>query len=204
VLPNLTNSTAAQITEARQQHTGGMETFKACNLIQRTIIQQINTAIYEDCLANLIDYETGLREGMVPQIMKELFDTYGAITPQKQQMQEQLYNMANSTQQNQTMLGQMQALTTTICDLKSQVNNQSQPRGRGGGGRGRGSGRDRCRGHAGGRSGRANNRLLPKHCWTHGNCSHNGVEWETKSDGHLNDATYSNMQNGSTQNCQRL
>jgi hypothetical protein len=47
----------------------------------------------------------------------------------KQQMQEQLNNMANSTQQNQTMLEQTQALTTTISDLKSQVNNKSQPRG---------------------------------------------------------------------------
>jgi hypothetical protein len=59
-----------------------METFKVCNLIERTIIQQINTAIDESCLADLIDDETGLLEGTVPEIMKELFDTYGAITPQ--------------------------------------------------------------------------------------------------------------------------
>jgi hypothetical protein len=83
VLPDLSNATAHQIAEARQLHTDNMETFKACNLIEGTIIQQINTVIDEDCLAkNLINNETGLLEGMAPQIMKELFKTYGAITPQ--------------------------------------------------------------------------------------------------------------------------
>ena len=82
VLPDLTQATAHQIAEARQVHTDNMEIFKACNLIERTIIQQINTAIDEACLADLIDDETGLLEGTVPQIMHELFDTYGAITPQ--------------------------------------------------------------------------------------------------------------------------
>jgi hypothetical protein len=59
-----------------------METFKACNLIERTIIGQINTAIDEECLADMIDDNTGLLEGTVPQIMQELFETYGTITPQ--------------------------------------------------------------------------------------------------------------------------
>ncbi len=58
-----------------------MVTFKACNLIKGIIIQQINTAIDEDYLANLIDNETGLLEGTVPQIMRKLFDTYRAIIP---------------------------------------------------------------------------------------------------------------------------
>jgi hypothetical protein len=53
-----------------------------CNLIERTIIQQINTAVDPDCLADLIDEDTGLLEGPVPNIMKQLFETYGAITPQ--------------------------------------------------------------------------------------------------------------------------
>jgi hypothetical protein len=57
--------------------------FQACNLIERTIIQQLNTAINKDCLADkLIDDETGLLEGTVPQILQNLFDTYRAITPQ--------------------------------------------------------------------------------------------------------------------------
>jgi hypothetical protein len=70
VLPDLTNGTIAQIAEARQQYTGNMETFKACNLIERTIIQQINTVIDEDCLTDLIDDETGLLEGTVPLLDK--------------------------------------------------------------------------------------------------------------------------------------
>jgi hypothetical protein len=82
VLPNVTNRATTQIAEARQQYTSNMETFKACNLIKGTIIQQINTAIDKDCLANLIDKETRLLEGRVPQIMQELFNTNGAITPQ--------------------------------------------------------------------------------------------------------------------------
>ena len=53
-----------------------------CNLIERTIIQQINTAVDPDCLADLIDGDTGLLEGPVPNIMKQLFETYGATTPQ--------------------------------------------------------------------------------------------------------------------------
>jgi hypothetical protein len=71
-----------QIAEARQLYADNMEAFKACNLIEHTIIQQINTAIEEDCLASLIDDNTGFLKGMVPQILKELFDTYEAITPQ--------------------------------------------------------------------------------------------------------------------------
>jgi hypothetical protein len=59
-----------------------MDTFKACNLIERTIIQQINTAIDEDCLVNLIDNKADPFKGTIPQIMSKLFDTYGAITPQ--------------------------------------------------------------------------------------------------------------------------
>ena len=53
-----------------------------CNLIERTIIQQINNAVDPDYLADLIDDDTRLLEGPVPNIMKQLFEIYGAITPQ--------------------------------------------------------------------------------------------------------------------------
>ena len=54
-----------------------------CNLIERTIIQQINTAVDPDCLvADLINDNTSLLEGPVPNIMKQPFETYGVITPQ--------------------------------------------------------------------------------------------------------------------------
>ena len=53
-----------------------MEAFKMCNLIKRTIIQQINTAVDPECLADLIDDETGLLEGPVHLIiMRQLFET---------------------------------------------------------------------------------------------------------------------------------
>jgi hypothetical protein len=82
VLPNLTAATVAQIAEARIIYNENMDIFKACNLIERTIIQQINTALDKECLADLIDDETGLLTGTVPEILHTLFETYGAITPQ--------------------------------------------------------------------------------------------------------------------------
>jgi hypothetical protein len=63
VLPDLTGSTAPQIAEARQTYADHLARFQACNLIERTIIQQINTALDADCLADLIDDDTGLPEG---------------------------------------------------------------------------------------------------------------------------------------------
>jgi hypothetical protein len=82
VLPPLDGSTQYQIDDARQRYADEITIFTACNLIERTIIQQINTALDEDCLADLIDDDTGLLEGSIPEIIQTLFDTYGAITPQ--------------------------------------------------------------------------------------------------------------------------
>jgi hypothetical protein len=82
VIPDLSNLTAAQIDEARKLFKDNLAAFNACNLIERTIVQQINTALDDGCLANLIDNDTGLLEGTIPHIIQTLFDTYGAITPQ--------------------------------------------------------------------------------------------------------------------------
>jgi hypothetical protein len=349
VLPDLTQATAPQIAAARQLHTDDIATFQACNLIERTIIQQINTALDEDCLADLIDDDTGLLQGTIPQILQSLFDTYGAITPQslatakaaveaisynharpivnifteineyanmadaaqaaetptqlinigiiiitrstifssdirkwhdkpetdktwpnfkdhfkaaqraikksqpvvttdslgfhdqansaasntttslvdqvierlstqrddassitaehiaEQQMQQQLLNMANSTQQSQQMLEQMTALASTVSTLQTQMNDNSQNQGQGNNRSARGNGRGRNherRGRGGG--GRGNARRTFKYCWTHGNCSHGSADCEAPTDGHQKDATYSNMQNGSTYRCHWL
>jgi hypothetical protein len=78
----LSNSTVAQINEARQLFKDNLAAFNACKLIERTIVQQINTALDDNCLADLIDDDTGLLEGTIPCIIQTLFDTYGAITPQ--------------------------------------------------------------------------------------------------------------------------
>jgi hypothetical protein len=83
VLPaGLEGATQFQIAEAHQVFNRDLAAFNACNLVERTILQQISTAIDEDCMANLIDENTGLLEGTVPQVFRELFDTYGRITPQ--------------------------------------------------------------------------------------------------------------------------
>jgi hypothetical protein len=83
VTQDLGNSTGEQIRVAQENAAATLESFKTCNLLERTIIQQINTAVDADCLADLIDDETGLLEGPVHRIMKQhLFETYGAITSQ--------------------------------------------------------------------------------------------------------------------------
>ena len=40
-----------------------------------------------------------------------------------------------------------------------------------------------------------------KYCWTHGACAHSGNKCNTKSDGHQAQATFTNMFDGSTNNC---
>ena len=347
VLPDLTkpNTTGQQITEAHRLHLEKMTVFNTCNQIERTIIQQINTAIDADCLADLIDEDTGLLVGTVPEIFADLYSTFGAITPEtltaakaklvqtvynharpivniftaitaysnmadaanvpetptqlinigliiiaratifssdirkwhdkplllknwtlfkehfklaqraikksqplittdslgyheanavslvdqvidrltaqrdaetaittetsadrlaEQQMQQQLANMATSSHQNTTMLEQMQALTSTLSTLQTQVNNQHQPQSRSSGhrGRGRGRGNGRGAGRGGGRS--DGTRPPPGYCWTHGNCSHISAECEYKNEGHIDTATGSNMQGGSTLRCHWL
>jgi hypothetical protein len=348
VLPDLSNSTAAQIEDARQRFKDSLAEFNACNLIERTIVQQINTALDDDCLADMIDDDTGLLEGTIPQIIQTLFDTYGAITPQslaaakakvealsynhsrpivtiftaineyasmaeaahaaetteqlinigviiitrstifasdirkwhdkpaadktwplfkdhfkaaqkaikksqpatttdslgyheqantadtivdhvldrlvnprddattitaetlaEQQMQQQLINMANSTQHNHQMVEQMTALATTVSTLQTQLENRSNNHDRGRNSRNRG--RDRTNDHNSDRRGRGSrgggrgpSRGPFKYCWTHGNCAHSGADCETPTEGHLKEATYANMQGGSTERCHWL
>jgi hypothetical protein len=80
--PTATVGTAAVIAASRQTYEDQMDAFNTCNLIERTIVQQINTALDDDVLADLIDDATGLLIGTVPEIMRELYDTYGTVTPQ--------------------------------------------------------------------------------------------------------------------------
>jgi len=98
-MADMTDRTAAVIAAATAIYNTQLDNFKSCNLIERTIIQQINTAIDPDCLADLIDDDTGLLEGTVPVILASLFATYGSITPQtlataKTKLEETTYNHA--------------------------------------------------------------------------------------------------------------
>jgi hypothetical protein len=124
-------------------------------------------------------------------------------------MQQQINNMANSTQQSQQMVEQMTALASTVSTLKAQLENSSknQDRGR----NGRNHGRDRTndrdsnrrgRGSRGG--GRGPSKGPFKYCYTHGNCAHSGANCKTPTDDYIKDATYSNMQGGSTNRCHWL
>jgi hypothetical protein len=128
----------------------------------------------------------------------------------KQQMQQAVDHMANSTQHSKSMATQTQALAMTISNLQTQVN-QNQPRGQGrGGGRGGGCGGGRGHGGQNGRSGslgnnnRGNNSSPPAYCWTHGNCAHVSCNCKGQAKGHIADAGYKNMQGGSTKNCHWL
>jgi hypothetical protein len=300
VLANLAEATQFQIGEGRHTFSEETKTYNLCNQVERSIIQLINSSIDTDCLADLYDEETGLLTGTIPEILQNLFNTYGNITPQalaaakmkveatvydhskpilqmfmkineynlmadhahsaetqrqminlgliiitksnifasdirkwhsrpnakktwqhfkthfkeaqqairqsqptittdslgyhgqasaativdevisklssqqsntskeaaKQQMQQAVDHMANSTQHSETMATQMQALATTISNLQSQVN-QKQPLGQGrGGGRGGGRGHGGQKGQSSsrGNNNRGNNSSPPAYC----------------------------------------
>jgi ribosomal protein L19E len=98
----------------------------------------------------------------------------------------------------------MTALATTVSTLQTQQDNKNQSRGRNNGGnRGRNRNNDR-RGRNGDRGGRGGARRPFQYCWSHRNCSHSGPDYEFRSDGHIKDATYANMQGGSTTCCHWL
>jgi hypothetical protein len=80
--PPVTDGTAAVIAASRQHYDKQMSAFNKCTLIERTIVQQINTALDDDVLANLVNDAIGLLISTIPDIMRELYDTYGTVTPQ--------------------------------------------------------------------------------------------------------------------------
>jgi hypothetical protein len=82
VLPDLALATGAQIANAHHEFGAALKLFTNCNLIERSILQQINAALDDDCLADLLDDETGLLIGTIPELFETLFATYGAITAQ--------------------------------------------------------------------------------------------------------------------------
>ena len=115
-------------------------------------------------------------------------------------------SIANATQQTpdallmQQMIAQMNRMEERDVARQAELtvlrNAVGQGRGRNQndhGGRGRGRGRGRAA-------------PLPRrrgsYCWTHGNCANTGSECLTPSDGHIATATFTNMQGGSTLNCE--
>ena len=68
ILPDLSQSTQAQINEAHRLFAVQTNTFNSCNQVERAIIRQFNTALDKDCLAGLINEDTGLIQGTVPEM----------------------------------------------------------------------------------------------------------------------------------------
>jgi hypothetical protein len=92
VLANQADATQFQIHEGQHTFSEQTKTYNLCNQVDRSIIQLINSAIDNNCLADLYDKETRLLTGTIPEILQTLFDTYGNITnfictihPQKQE-----------------------------------------------------------------------------------------------------------------------
>ena len=66
-LVQVPNATQSQIYEALRLHKENIGLFNICNLVECTIIHQINAAVYSECLAYLIDDKTGLLTGTIPE-----------------------------------------------------------------------------------------------------------------------------------------
>ena len=73
-LPTLptTKVTAAVTNAACQDYDDQVISFNDCNIIEQTTVHQINTAMDNDVLSDLIDDSTGLLIGTIPEIMGEL------------------------------------------------------------------------------------------------------------------------------------
>jgi len=119
-----------------------------------------------------------------------------------QAAQEQQANAANESTNPTTM----EALLSTMAAIQAQVNNNNNNNNN----RYRGRGRDRHRnsgnrnqrngGRGEGRDNHHNNNnrsRVAKYCWSHGNCAHSGSECNNPKNGHKNEATFTNMMNGS-------
>jgi hypothetical protein len=313
-------ATQYQIAIAKDIHDSATKTFKECNLLERTLIQQIKDAIHPDYLEAITDDDTGLITGTIVAIMQYLFETFGYVNPTalndkrdeilalivdndkpidtvfnainkyagvaeaagSEETPAQLINLAmilltksgifandirrwydrptaektwpnfkthfrdaqkairnstptidqlgfhnanlvqqivtglrdqsindnpppttdtiadtaaahhnaNATQQNQTMLTQMQEMQATLLALQNQAPPQQNNNHGGRSGRG---GRGRSQGRGG--------RPTQQYCWSHGSCHHSSANCTNKATGHKTEATFQNMLEGSKKRC---
>ena len=79
--PNITG-TAAQIAENRRTHNLAVASYHQANLIEKTILNQIQEALDDSVLMPLLHDDTGTIKSSIPEVFKYLFDTYGNITDQ--------------------------------------------------------------------------------------------------------------------------
>jgi hypothetical protein len=74
-------ATQYQIAIAKDIHDSATKTFKECNLLERTLIQQIKDAIHPDYLEAITNDDTGLITGTIVSIMVYLFENFGYVNP---------------------------------------------------------------------------------------------------------------------------
>ena len=121
-----------------------------------------------------------------------LTDQFSAMTNSMQRREQDLKT------REQQMLTQMQDMMSRMLAQNSNPPNTASNRSRnhqrssGYGGRTHG---------AGNRNSPGNSTLPRKYCWSHGTCAHTDSECNTPSPGHQIAASFSNMMNGSTNNC---
>ena len=85
-LPNLEVTQADTqfvLAEKRHQYEVDMQSFRETNAVERSIIQQIITALETKYLKAIISKLTGNITKTIPQILAHLFDTYGDMTPKQ-------------------------------------------------------------------------------------------------------------------------
>ena len=160
---------------------------RAIKQIQHTITTE-NLGYHQSANAAAIIYEVVSRittpsSDEDSQLSTPTSPLQAAEQKSEQQTQQQLAIIASSSNQNQTMMAQMQTLMYTITDIQSQVNQRHNHRGggsndcRSGGGNESGGGKkhrsiDSSHHHRerqeGGRGGRGCPQLPQKYCHTHG------------------------------------
>ena len=128
-------------------------------------------------------------------------------------LSDQFSEMANSMQRRkQDVQSREQNMMTQMQDLMARMASQNNVGSNNNYNRNTNSSSNRNNNHnRGGRGGRNSNssgrnpsnraNYTRKYCWTHGACAHSGAECNTAATGHNSQATFTNMMDGSTQNC---
>ena len=78
----INGATQYQIQNVIRQYDEDVREFNLCNLFKRTVIQQINAAVDNEYLVDLINPDTCIITGTVSTILHTLFVSYGDITAQ--------------------------------------------------------------------------------------------------------------------------
>ena len=121
------NATQYQIAQQKDEHNKALKAFNECNLLERTLIQQIKEAIENDYMEGYVDEDTGLVRGTVPEIMKYLFETYGHISPTTlNEKREEILNMTYDPNKPIDLLFNKISKYATVADVAGSPETPSQ------------------------------------------------------------------------------